>query len=286
MDGVHNTLISQIENKGKTVMAKFSADGKEIFQSSGKGYFFVFELESSSVKKIPLPRAAGMQTESKDALTHFDVSADNELIAFCSSNGYIRLVSTKTKFSLGELKMSKDINQVAFSPDSRLLFSVGKGGVVCVWDLATRKPLVMHRDEGSNNTTSVAVSRDFRYYATGSSTGVVNVYSVESMLALADQGSSISTLKPIGTVLNLTTAVNMLQFNPEGQMLAIGSSEKNNAVRLVHIPSFSVFANYPGVVGRSFIEAWSMAFNSSGGFFAVASTHNVFLYRLPYFKTL
>lgn len=281
VDGVKNTLINVINNEGnKTNLARFSSDGKEIIQSSGHGFFFTIDLETSTVKKITVPKVSGI-AQTRDSLRHFDISPNNELIAFCSTNGYIRLVSMRTKFALGEFKMNKDVNQVAFSPDSRYLFSVGRGGMVCIWDVVERKPLHIHKDEGSNNTTSIAISRDFKYYATGASNGVVNIYSVDKTMEELSQNP-----KPMGTVTNLTTSVNLLQFNADSQMLAIGSTDKNNAVRLVHLPSFTVFSNFPAVKSNAFIEAWSFGFSRSGGFFSVASTYNVFLYRIPYYKVL
>ena len=44
------------------------------------------------------------------------------------------------------------------------------------WDLRTRKVLSLMRDHGNVSPTSLAVSNDGRWLATGSGAGVVNLY--------------------------------------------------------------------------------------------------------------
>ncbi|CAI8037093.1 U3 small nucleolar RNA-associated protein 18 homolog [Geodia barretti] len=56
--------------------------------------------------------------------------------------------------------------------------------------------------------------------------------------------------KPLRAVMNLTTAVDHLQFNSTSEILAVASSAKKDAVKMVHLSSLTVFSNWPHVHSR------------------------------------
>jgi len=62
--------------------------------------------------------------------------------------------------------------------------------------------------------------------------GTVNLFKVND-----------STLdeKPFKTLMNLTTAVTDLAFNPTSELLSFSSKWKKNAFRLAHIPSYTAY---------------------------------------------
>jgi U3 small nucleolar RNA-associated protein 18 len=132
-------------------------------------------------------------------------------------------------------------------------------------------------DEGAVGTTVIALGgksgRDDwiggdRWVAVGSSSGVVNIYdrrawcehdpSVDS--AKLDSNNGIPKApKPLRALQNLTTPTSHLTFSPDGQILAMASRWKNNAMRLVHLPSATVFKNWPTEktpLGRITAVAW------------------------------
>jgi len=47
--------------------------------------------------------------------------------------------------------------------------------------------------------------------------------------------------------LNLTTAITDLEFNHTGELLAFSSKWQKNALKIAHIPSYTVYQNFPGV---------------------------------------
>lgn len=100
------------------------------------------------------------------------------------------------------------------------------------------------------------MSPDGRLLATGSYTGVINVYKFDASLQKLDAAS------PLKSIMNLTTALSDLQFNPTSQILAVCSKWKKNAVKLIHVPSYTVFQNFPaGGVG---VLKYPMCLNFSG----------------------
>jgi U3 small nucleolar RNA-associated protein 18 len=78
--------------------------------------------------------------------------------------------------------------------------------------------------------------------------------------AVADSNNGIPKApKPVRALQNLTTPTSHLTFSPDGQVLAMASRWKNNAMRLVHLPSATVFKNWPTEktpLGRITSVAW------------------------------
>jgi U3 small nucleolar RNA-associated protein 18 len=51
--------------------------------------------------------------------------------------------------------------------------------------------------------------------------------------------------KPARSFEQLTTAISIVAFSPDGQLLAFGSGLKKDALRLAHLPSCTVYRNWP-----------------------------------------
>ena len=116
----------------------------------------------------------------------------------------------------------------------------------------------LHRyvDEGCLNGTALACAPGGAYFASGSSSGVVNVYDWRQAAAAgaaaaapAAGGAALPeaplAARPLKAVLNLTTSISCLAFNPDAQVLAQASHAHRDALRLVHLPSLTVFSNWP-----------------------------------------
>lgn len=94
-----------------------------------------------------------------------------------------------------------------------IMFALGSGGVH-IWDLRMRRCLHKFKDEGALRCTSMALCPSSRYFAAGSEVGVVNIYDHNSCSAKSKQAQP----SPIRAVTNLTTAINILEFNPDSQV--------------------------------------------------------------------
>lgn len=137
----------------------------------------------------------------------------------------------------------------------------GKNGEITEWDV-DKGVVGRWNDEGAVGTTVIALGgksgRDNwiggdRWIAVGSSSGVVNVYdrrawtepSREDDMSEDANGGIPKAPKPLRALQNLTTPISHLTFSVDGQILAMASRWKNNAMRLVHLPSATVFKNWP-----------------------------------------
>jgi U3 small nucleolar RNA-associated protein 18 len=176
--------------------------------------------------------------------------------------------------------------------------------VLYTWDLRTQRCLQQQRDAGVVSCTALALSRDSAYLATGDTMGVVNIYSRPAGLLApltppaqggdssdAAAGSGLfgaapATPAPLRSLMNLTTSVDSLAFSHDSQLLLMGSRLKREALRLVHLPSASVFANWPTT--RSPLQyVHCAAFSPHSGFLGVGNAKGrVLLYRLHHYPSV
>lgn len=89
--------------------------------------------------------------------------------------------------------------------------------------------------------------------------------------------------KPLHTALNLTTTIDSLTFSPDGQILALASRMKRDALRLMHVQTGTVFSNWPTT--RSPLGyVHSLAFSPAGGSLAIGTAKGrVLVYRLHHY---
>ena len=91
---------------------------------------------------------------------------------------------------------------------------------------------------------------------------------------------SVAPLRELG---NLTTAVDTLRFSPDSRVLCFASRMAKDALRLLHVPSLTVFSNWP--TSRSPLNYVHAAdFSPHCGFLAIGNAKGrALLYRLHHY---
>lgn len=272
IDGKKNTLLQSTYFPDLPIhSASFTHSGDEIIVSGRRRFFYSFDLAHSAVRKIP-----EIQGRSERSLERFWVSPDDKHLIFTANDGTLLMVSNKTKQWVANLKMNGSARNVAFSADGSKMYSSGGDGDVYVWDMNTRDCVHVFHDEGCVSSTSLACSVDGSI-AAGSDTGVVNIYSSDSYMGSRDP-------KPVKAVMNLTTQIDTLSFNHDGQILSLASRMKKDALRFVHVPSLTTFSNWP-THATPLSHVHSMAFSPQSGYSAIGNDKGkVLLFRLNHYK--
>ena len=98
-------------------------------------------------------------------------------------------------------------------------------------------------------------------------------------------GGAGAPAPPLKAFMNLTTQVDTLAFSADGDILACASRMKKDALRLVHVPTRTVFANWP--TARSPLQfVHCAAFSPGGAYLAVGNARGrALLYRLHHYDT-
>ncbi|GMH39855.1 hypothetical protein BSKO_07759 [Bryopsis sp. KO-2023] len=283
VDGVENPKMQTVHfNDMRVVKAAFSPSGHQITVSGGGNkHCYVYDIEASTLQKV--------QSSQRDGCPHLvtfttSKAPDVPLAAFHGTGGTLPLLCMKSKQWVGTLKMNTGnlVESAVFSRDGKELYSAGSGGTVHVWDLRMRRCRHRWNDDGALKCTSMALSPQEHYMAVGSEMGAVNLYNFDDCRPSGAQNAPA----PIKTLLNLTTRIDDMQFNSDAQILAIASQRIPGSLRLVHMPSRTVFKNWPTM--KTPLEYVSrVAFSPGGAFFAAGNSKGrVLLYRLHHYGTV
>ncbi|KVH99569.1 WD40 repeat-containing protein [Cynara cardunculus var. scolymus] len=258
IDGKRNTKIQTIFVDDCPIRkASFTPDGSQVILSGRRKFFYSFDLVKAKMDKI-----GPLVGRDEKSLETFEISPDSNTIAFLGNEGYILLVSSKTKELIGTLKMNGTARALAFTNGGQQLMSTGGDGQIYHWDLRTMTCFHKGVDDGCITGTALGSSPNGNIFAAGSDSGIVNIYNRDEFLG--------GNKKPIKTIENLTTKVDFMRFNSDAQILAICSSMKKNSMKLVHIPSFTVFSNWPPS-NRTLQYPRCLDFSPGGGMMAMGN---------------
>ena len=131
-------------------------------------------------------------------------------------------------------------------------------------------------DNGCISAASIAISPSGQYLATGSKQGAVNVYETSTVF-------SSTTPEPVKIALNLTTAITKLRFNNTSEILVFASDRKPNEFKMMHLPSFSVFSNFPTSKTQMY-NVLDVDFSPGSGYMGVGNNNGYAnLYRLKHY---
>ncbi|XP_030317883.1 U3 small nucleolar RNA-associated protein 18 homolog [Calypte anna] len=275
VDGIRNPKIQSIYLESFPIYkACFSVNGEQVIATgTHHRMFFVYDMMSGSI--TPIEKVRGLEERF---LRSFELSPDGSFMLLTGTSGYLHLLSMKTKELISTMKVNGRCTASAFTPDSSKIYSYSKEGEVFIWDVRSRKCLHKFEDEGSLEGKCMALSKNNQYVACGSSSGVVNLYTTDTCL-------KENKPKPVKAIMNLVTAATCVTFNPTTEILAVASCEVDEAVKLVHIPSYTVFSNFPVFRRKQIYLAQSMDFSPRSGFFSVGNNKGkALLFRLKHYS--
>jgi len=213
--------------------AKFINGGEKALLTGNRKHFYIYDVAANKLDRQVI---GGIEQKNLSSVV---VSPQEDLLAINSAeSGRCHIYSQKTMKIVQSLKLNGSCTSASFSPDGKYLFTAGDQGDIFQWDLrstsATKHQCVSKtNDVGNFHTTALEVSPDGKYLASGSKMGTVNIFE------LGDSYNLNPT--PVKSILNLTTSITDLKFHPSSKMLALCSKWKKNAVRLVHLPSYSTY---------------------------------------------
>ena len=155
------------------------------------------------------------------------------------------------------------------------------------WHIGSRRCVERFHNEDGTITSSLAISSNF--LAVGAESGVVNLYNDRQSSITSRSGTGNIALTattertPLKSIMNLTTSADNVCFNHDGQILAMSTRRETNGLKLLHVPTATVFSNWP--TSKTPLKyVWSMDFSPGSKYFAVGNDHGkCLLYRLKHY---
>jgi U3 small nucleolar RNA-associated protein 18 len=257
---VANPLLTSLHIRGSQLTTTaFHPNDSRIFLSARRRYFHIWNLQTGRVEKIS--RVYGQQHQQK-SMERFKLSPDGKFMALLGTakkgGGIVNILDAHTLQWSSQVRIESrgGIAEFAWWRDGDGLVIAGKGGEITEWHLQSQRVISRWQDEGAVGTTTLSLGgrHNFskstigtdRWIAIGSSSGIVNIYDRSVWANNTNTESPVpANPKPTKTLEHLTTPTSHLVFSPDGQILAMASQWKRDSMRLVHLPSCTVFRNWP-----------------------------------------
>uniref|UniRef100_A0A915PRM9 Uncharacterized protein n=1 Tax=Setaria digitata TaxID=48799 RepID=A0A915PRM9_9BILA len=254
--------------------AAFTGDGSRVIVGSRrKESLFCYDLLDGKVTQMRVPYEVG-----KINAGHFSLSSDGKYLGILARNEVHILTSTSSEY-VGVLTAPTKLMCLQFFPsDSSTICAVGENGQVFIWNIKKPREQQSFHDEGAVKGTVIRISKNGQYIACGSNTGIANLYSFADVL-------KNSFPKPVKVFDNLTTSIDCMSFSADSQILSVSSNVKNNAMRLMHVGSRTVYTNFPPRdinLGKVTVTG----FSPGSGYMAVGDDRGFLsLFRLLHFSS-
>ncbi|KAJ1964465.1 U3 snoRNP protein [Dipsacomyces acuminosporus] len=282
VDGKENSKIQSIYFKDLPITtAQFINGGQEVIVSGQRHWYYSVDVEKGAVTRI-----SGIPGHKMSSLEQIHGSVTGDRFAVMSNHGQIHLVTARTKQFTHTLPMNGIVRDLSFTADGNYLWSIGLDNEVYQWDLRQNRCLSRWHDPTTFRPTCLGLSQDGSYFASGDNSGIVNIYDASAMRGKEDEATGDAfTVDPLKSISNLTTSIKGVKFNHSSEIMGIFSRKKADQFKLVHLPTATVFANWPHMKARlGKVECFD--FSPHSGFLAIGNdSGKALLYKLDHYKT-
>ena len=261
-------------------------------------YLYCFNLDHFQLRRID--KLLGRDERSWE---YFEYSPNGQHLVFAAPRGMLVVVSVKTKKPIKTLQITGQIAMIRFNGTGDRMFVLITNGTVFVYDMRSFRCIDRIMFGGIVKATCFDLIESLNLIAIGCNSGVTGVYrckigpsSKKSDIKLLTDGvaddadesedDDVDGMKePLYTVSNLTTTIGGVEFNHDGQLMAIWSRSEKQQMRVVHVQSGRVFQNWPKNNTLGFV--YRAKFSPNSGFLTVANGKGqVRMIRLPFYGNL
>ncbi|KAH8582970.1 WD40 repeat [Cryptosporidium sp. chipmunk genotype I] len=295
VDGVENKLISSLFFDNFPIYeSRFTSSTEEMMFLGPRARIGVFDLLEGKINF--LPGIAGRKDKRYWNLTiQKNEGLDKSYIGLSTSNGTILVLDEQTKQLVRSFKMNDSVTGLAFHPiENDQIISASNTGEIYVWDINTGRCRERIVDYGSLCITGIVSSYKSKvqkravssfYIMTGSTTGFVNIYSLDDSIQKnqdkpENQSNNSIFKSPKFTVDNICTSITSMAIHPRNEIAAISSKWTKDSLKLINLHTGHVYSNWP--TARTPLKyVTSMDFSEYGGYLAAGNDKgDVLLYRI------
>lgn len=242
IDGKANRFVSLVHFRDMPITTCLFVSGQDsnlVYAAGRRRYMHRWDIATGEVEKIL--RMYG-QDKLQKSFEYFKISPKGTTIALRGESGWVNTVSGTTGQFVKGYKVDGHVADFAYTHDESTLIVANNAGTIWEFDCTSASTSAIRKwtDVGAVAVSKIALGgAGDRWLAVGTKSGIVNLFDRLSCYTTGDQP------KPFKEVGNLVTEVTGLTFAPDGQILCISSLQKKDALKLVHLPLGTVFANWP-----------------------------------------
>ncbi|KAM4055132.1 putative U3 small nucleolar RNA-associated protein 18 [Hirsutella rhossiliensis] len=231
--------------------------GDKIFFAGRRKFFHHWDLPSGVVQKTT--QVLGHRLEHK-SMERFKLSPCGRYMAIVASTrkggGVVNVLSVASMqwVAAARLQSQNGLADFAWWSTGNGMTILGKDGMVGEYSMERQSFIAVWHDDGNVGGIVLALGGhggpaalgEDRWVAVGSNSGITNIYERQDLVVPGEAELTIKERPTPRRVLDhLVTPITVLAFSPDGQLLAFGSRAKKDALRLVHLPSCTVYRNWP-----------------------------------------
>ncbi|KAG9228350.1 U3 small nucleolar RNA-associated protein-like protein [Amylocarpus encephaloides] len=277
-----NPLLTSVHIRGNPLYtsAFLRPHGDKIFFAGRRPHFHTWDMPSGTVQKVT--RVYGHKDEQK-TMEKFKLSPCGKYMAVVGSakkgGGIINVLDAASTQWVASARIEGNNGVADFSwwRDGMGMTIVGKGGEVGEWSVESRSFITRWIDDGYSPTVVTMGGKNGpkslggdRWIVIGSQSGIVNIYDRRNFISPKGEVAIPERPLPAKSFGQFTKPTSHLEISPDGQILVFSAGLKKNALRLVHLPSCTVYKNWPTdqtPLGR----VSSVAFSQQSDMLAVAN---------------
>lgn len=242
IDGRTNKFVSLIHFRDMPIRTcQFSPGSNLVYTAGRRKYMNRWNIFTGEVDKIL--RMYG-QDKFQKSYEYFKISPNGTYVALLGISGWVNLVNGQTGQLVRGYRVDGDVADFEFTKEEKTLMVANRAGDMWEFEVDSSSTKILRRwtDVDAVSVTAIRLGGPGdRWLAVGTESGVVHLYDRTTFAAL-DAGANPKPFKGVG---NLLTPISHLSFSPDGQILCISSKQKKDALKMVHLPLGTVFANWP-----------------------------------------
>lgn len=253
--------------------AAFLKNSSRVVCAGRRNFFHLYDAASDKTERITL------RVRDKSLESFVASPCGRQRVCFLGNDGHLYVWNGRSQALEATLKINGSVRCAAFSKDGNELVASGSDGDVYRFDIGTRRCISRFQNEDGTISSSLSLSSDF--LAVGAESGVVNLYDTNHNIMT----NTNTARKPHKTVLNLRTSASSLAFHPTGEILAMASRYEKDSLKLLHVNSGGVFANWP-TAKTPLGYVFDLDFSPNGGKYLAMGNDKgkCMLYRLNHYN--
>ncbi|KAK8799519.1 hypothetical protein WA158_006068 [Blastocystis sp. Blastoise] len=257
---------------------EWSNNGNQFIATGNKPRIYIYDVNKAKNTKISTILGC-----SELVFENIITSRWNTNYTLLGQKGGIYILDSRTGKTETQMRGANKMTGGSYVKNGTEMYTVSFDGSMYSWDLRTRTCISAFKD--TSILSAVTCACNDTHMAIGCSSGFLNMYSpLPGDNNTGNSSSSgVNSISPVKMFDNLTTSISSIAFNDEGNLVAYASRSQKDQLKVVHVPSMTVYSNWP-TAKTPLQYVSSLSFSHSSEYIAIGNDKGrVTLYSLPFY---